>query len=159
MSSTGKASSPRPKIPRYTSLMCASWVTTTSSASCSQKICAATAASEETGTISSPDPNASPCATDAAIRMPMNEPGPFPSTIASRSVSSTDVSCNSSWIIGTSRRVCSRGCSSCRSAMSPPCCNATEQATDEVSIASRFMQRRPCAHVLAENERLHRLMR
>ena len=33
---------------------------------------------DETGTIFSKEPCASPCATEAAIRMPMNEPGPPP---------------------------------------------------------------------------------
>ncbi len=123
--------------------MCASCVTTTSSASDDASTSAATAASDDTGTICRPAPWASPCATDAAMRMPMNEPGPLPSTMASRPVTATPASASAARIIGTSRRVCSLSCSSWRSTTASPTRTATEQASEDVSIASNFMPRPP----------------
>jgi hypothetical protein len=63
------------------------------------------AAIDETGTICSDAPKASPCATDAAMRMPINEPGPLPKTIASRSGNDAPASTSSESIIGINRRV------------------------------------------------------
>ena len=83
----------------------------------------------------------------------MNDPGPLPSTMASRRGKCMPLSVSTSLIIGVSRRVCSLACSSWRSITTSPTLNATEHASEDVSIASKFTQQLPCVRALQEKMR------
>ena len=85
------------------------------------------------GTIFKSKPNASPCATEAPIRIPINEPGPFPKTRTSRSDRVTPAFWIILLIIGIRICVCAFGSTMCDSKVLPFISNATEQASEDVS--------------------------
>src|SRR4030066_2153155 len=97
----------------------------------------ASAASEETGTTGISAPKASPWATPAPMRSPVNDPGPRPKAIASRRVRVKPVSASSSSTMARMRPECC-GPVSKRSTTSPSFQTATEQASGEASGARSF---------------------
>src|SRR5262249_52164976 len=101
----------------------------------------ASASSEPTPTTPTPRASASPWATPAAMRRPVNEPGPSPYATPSICDSSRRASPSSSSTIPRTRSAwrCSAG--SLLENSASPRLAATEQASVEVSIASRFMER------------------
>ena len=81
-------------------------------------------------------PNASPCTVLAAMRSPVNEPGPRPNAIASSSRSDQPQRASSWATIGSINAWCSRGRTRFDSSTKLPSPIATEHSVPEVSMAS-----------------------
>ncbi|EEF25616.1 conserved hypothetical protein [Ricinus communis] len=101
--------------------------------------CCASASNVHTPTTGSPVPKAKPCVTPQPIRNPVNEPGPSPNAIPSRSASFQSASSRSSRNKGSTSSECFCPARNSRTRTSPSCQSARERNSVEVSSASSFI--------------------
>src|SRR5450830_1722695 len=96
-------------------------------------------------------PNAMPCATPHAMRNPVNEPGPAPNAMQSRSAALNPLLTSSASIIGSSSSEWRWPASVSRASTSPSSHSAAEQSSVEVSNARIFKGRTARAEGTSEN--------